>query len=266
MNPLHFGDSAKPLFGVYHPPARGGVRRERVLLCYPSGHEYMRVHRAYVQLAGRIAARGCPVFRFDYSCTGDSAGDTGDGTMAAWQGDLLLAARELEDTAGPGRLSCVGLRLGAALLSNAVAGGLRASNLVLWDPVVSGDEYLRELRSLQEERRRLFSQLPADDAGAGEDAGGTELAGYRYSDALLNELVATDLVQAGWGRARKVFLLLSEETPENRALREALSQRELLAGCEVIPSAGDWGRVDGRARISVDALDAIVRWLTGGGR
>lgn len=266
MNPFYFGDSSSPLYGVYHPAAPGARRRgARVLLCYPLGHEYMRVHRAYVQLARRLAAAGCPVLRFDYGCCGDSAGETGRATLSSWQGDIALAARELEDTAGPGRLLCVGLRLGAALLSKAVANGLGAAGLVLWDPVVSGPDYLRALRALQAERTRLFSQV---SAGGGESLGegAEELVGYPYPDAVLNELGGINLSQAAWGKVRKVFLLLSEVTPANQALREALAGRDLLAGYDVVPSAGDWYRVDGRARISAEALDVIARWATEDGR
>jgi uncharacterized protein len=266
MNPFYFGDTSKPLFGVHHPPARGVRRREQVLLCYPCGHEYMRTHRAFVQLALRIASGGCPVLRFDYSSAGDSAGETGEGTMAAWQEDVLAAARELADTVGAGRFMCIALRLGAALLPGALSAGLDAAKLVLWDPVVSGDDYLRELRFLHGERCRLFSQVTG--GGALEEAGGAgqELAGYRYATELLMEIEAVDLTRAAWGRARKVFLLLSEETPANQALRGALTEQGLLAGYELLPSAGDWGRVDGRARISAEALDTIAGWVTEGGR
>ena len=266
MNPFYFGDSSKPLFGVYHPPARGARRRERVLLCYPCGHEYMRAHRACVQLALRIAARGCPVLRFDYSCSGDSAGDTGHGTLGVWQDDTVAAGRELTDTAGPGRLLCVAMRLGAALLPGALHDGLDAAKLVLWDPVVSGVEYLGELRALHRERCRLFSQVSGDDVRGEASEAGEELAGYRYARELLREIEAADLKQAAWGNVRKVFLLLSEVNPANQALRETLKQRGLLAGYELLPSAGDWGRVDGRARISAQALDIIAEWGAGGGR
>src|SRR5215217_413896 len=78
MNPLYFGSSQKPLYGVYHPPkSQPGrpVRTTGVVLCYPLGQEYMRAHRAFRQLATLLTKSGFPVLRFDYYGTGDSGGD-----------------------------------------------------------------------------------------------------------------------------------------------------------------------------------------------
>ena len=75
IEPFYFGTSSKPLFGCYHVP-QSALRRDcGVLFCAPMGSEYVRFHRAYRQLADRLAKAGFPVLRFDFYGCGDSSGD-----------------------------------------------------------------------------------------------------------------------------------------------------------------------------------------------
>ena len=138
MNPFYFGTSERPLFGVYHPARSQQARDAGVVLCHPFGWEYMRTHRAFRQLAGRLTDVGFPVLRFDYSGTGDSAGDGREASLGQWLDDLSAAIDEIEDTAGVRRVSLIGLRLGAALAARAATTRPDLDRLILWNPVVTG--------------------------------------------------------------------------------------------------------------------------------
>ena len=74
-----------------------------IVLCYPMAHEYMYVHRAFRQLANRLARTGFHVFRFDYYGFGDSAGESEESHIEQWIKDISEAIDEIA----------------AALLSNA---------------------------------------------------------------------------------------------------------------------------------------------------
>src|SRR5438477_9777770 len=133
MKPFFFGPSAQPRFGLLHPPAGERARRAGVLLCYPGVQEYNISHWAFRKLAGLLSRAGFPVLRFDWAGTGDSAGAPESGRVAAWLEDVALAAQELKDSAEVERVSVIGMRLGAALAARAVAGGVAAEDLVLWE-------------------------------------------------------------------------------------------------------------------------------------
>ena len=109
MQPFYFGTSQKQLFGVYHAPDGKSARQSAILLCQPLGHEYLRAHRAFRNLAVSLAGQGFHVLRFDYFGCGDSGGDQEQATIDQCLADLSTAVEELKDTAGVPRVSLVGL-------------------------------------------------------------------------------------------------------------------------------------------------------------
>jgi pimeloyl-ACP methyl ester carboxylesterase len=104
------------------------------------GHEYARSQFVLQNLANRLAIQGVPTLRFDYHGVGDAHGESGSGGCLRWQEDIVEACEELRHRTDAEQITVVGARLGATLASN-VLGRLRARRLVLWDPVVQGDEY-----------------------------------------------------------------------------------------------------------------------------
>jgi alpha-beta hydrolase superfamily lysophospholipase len=141
--PVWFGPATRPLFGWFHAPAdrqaRGGV-----VVCPPFIREHLQAHYTLRLLAEQLEARGMSVVRFDYDGMGDSAGTERDpGRLAAWVRSIR-AAMDLLSTAGVADVSLVGMRIGALLAVQAAAAHADVSQLVLWDPCVSGRAYLHE--------------------------------------------------------------------------------------------------------------------------
>lgn len=168
MQAQFFGESARPLFGLRHE-AMGQARRTAVLICPSFGLEALRTHRGLKQLATALAARGFEVLRFDYSGTGDSAGEGQDSRLEHWLQDIATAAQELRDSSGRERISLFGLRLGALLAAEAVQKRLvRAESLVTFDAPASGEAFTKALQQighdLDAHKNRFRSsrdQLPA---------------------------------------------------------------------------------------------------------
>ncbi len=226
MNLFYFGSSEKPLLGVHHPPQVAGGPARGAVLCNPVGQEYMRAHRALRLLASELTRRGFHVLRFDYFATGDSGGDSEEGTLAQWSADVATAVEELEENANLASVSLVGLRLGAALASLAAERRDDVERLVLWDPVVRGADY----------RRELFGGAPAPEGGF--------VLGFPWSAALCRELEALDLTRREPPRARSVEIVVSEERPEFGVLRDDWRGRGGAVGYTPVPSPGDWNEVD----------------------
>lgn len=181
MTPFYFGDSHAPLYGVLHEPTSGSFKSKAILICAPLGHEYFRSHRMLALLSEQLAAQGYYCLRFDYAGTGDSAGEFDLQSIERWQKNIAQAAEELSLLAGVERLDCICLRLSALLLLCSEY-QTRFSNIILWDPVSDGKEYLDELAALQGRVLEYCWQFGQKRSESELVAG--ELLGYVYSDAI----------------------------------------------------------------------------------
>lgn len=216
MKPLFFGAATRRLYGVYHPPSKGG--RHAVLLCYPGIQEYNAAHWAFRRLAGMLARDGHHVLRFDYFGTGDSDGEVGGGTPERWVEDVQEAAQELKDLAGIREISLIGMRIGATAGAIASARGLELRRLILWEPVIDGRAYVRELE-LWDERRNLIL-LHADRTRGRKD----ELLGHAFPAAMRASTEALNLLREGAPRADKALIFTGKEAEEHRSLRSLLER------------------------------------------
>jgi len=271
MRAFFFGDSSRQRFAVHHDAARE-TTDHAVLICAPIAQEYMRTHWALRRLAAELVRAGLPVLRFDYTGTGDSAGDPSDASVDVWTQDVCDAASELRDASGAARVSVVGLRFGATLATLAAAEKLKLRDLVLWDPVLSGAEYLTSLRQMH--RRMLvdpnrFPQALLDRFGRGQArrfrSTSDELLGFGFPSDLARDIETVDLMKHPPRRARRVLVLSSRSEPSLRRFSDVLSDADVQNEARTETDAGDW---DAHAKIE-DALicekipRSIVSFLVG---
>lgn len=211
MMPRFFG-APDQLFGAYHPPEAGPFRDTAVLLCYPGHQEYRLIHRAFRRLAEMLAAQGFHVLRFDYSSFGDSAGDTEQADLGRWVADACLAAEELRELSGVPHLSLVGMRLGAIVAARASRAGLRVHDLVLWEPVVDGRDYLRQL---DEAQRRAIAEFPFPHDQARAD---DELLGFSMTPHFREQIAAERLGDEPLGSVGRALIVASSDDPSHAQL------------------------------------------------
>jgi pimeloyl-ACP methyl ester carboxylesterase len=232
--PYYFGPS-DGLFGVYHQPA-GPVRRTgAVVLCYPSGHEYQRVHRAFRNLAVALSRSGFPVLRFDYFGTGDSAGGERDATLTRWVGDVGSAVDEVTRRSGARKVSLVGLRLGATLAALQSAHRSDLDVLVLWEPVLRGAAYLQQLRQLE----RAWLSDPSRTASRRNGDEVRPLIGT-ITREMETEIASIDLTTGPLPRANRAFTLFEADCPEEAGWRDRFRAAYGANSCGVLPANGDW--------------------------
>jgi pimeloyl-ACP methyl ester carboxylesterase len=189
-----------------------------VLLCHPWGPEYIHAYRAVRQLAKLLSAAGLHVMRFDYYGTGDSAGDSAAGDPAAWGQDIRAALAELRDMAETARVSLVGLRLGASLAAEVAAQPESAiESLVLWDPVISGADYLAGLY-----RAGLTGPLwrKAKARRAAAVGGGYDVLGFPLTDRMALLMRGIDLARLAPALPERT-LILASQSPSLPAPRPA---------------------------------------------
>lgn len=183
------------LLGTFHLAQRLQPRSTAVLLCNPFGEEASRSHRTFRVLATQLERAGFSALRFDYSGTGDSLGSTADASVAAWVDDIATAADRLAEVSGARRIAIIGLRFGATLAMLACARGLRARQLVMWDPIVDGAAYLRELVVQHDAYMRGELGGHQQPVRTHPDGSPVEAFGTPISPALAHEVRAIDLLR-----------------------------------------------------------------------
>lgn len=263
MHPYYFGNSSRQLYGVYDSPLAHGNNDTGILQCYPVGQEYMRSHWAHRQLAGHLCRAGMHCMRFDYYGTGDSAGLSAEADLNQWHCDVNTGLEELRDVSGVSKISIVGLRFGAVLAATAPESSSKPRKLVMWDPVVSGADYVDRLRSMHQS---LMERLNAihNNRSQHDQAGIEELVGFRFSEKMFADIEAVNLLELSEYSASDIFLVVSGKNQEYEDLREHLESLGVLKGYRMVSSTADWGNLQkfDSALIASEAVNEIASLLT----
>ena len=257
MQPFFFGESTRQLFGMYHAPEVRSGRNQAIVLCHPLGHEYLRAHRAFRNLAAALATQGWHVLRFDYLGSGDSSGDGDLVTVSQCVTDIGTAIDELKDISGASRVSMLGLRLGATFAEVVASGRTDIDRLVTWDPVPDGRPYAESLAALQQQW--LDDRLGPGAAGAVSES---EMIGFPLTETMRRELATLQLKPVARKGAPPVAMFVSEDLPAYRRLADDMAAAGRLASYDVIVGAGEWQVVDQVHQILLP--HAMVRGIASG--
>lgn len=255
--PFFFGAAGRRLYGSYHIPAEP-ARDCGVLVCYPMGQEYVRAHRACLNLAQRAAQAGFPSMRFDYSGTGDSAGDDASADLDLWKADIHAAIDELCDRAGVSAVALAGLRFGAPLAAAVAAKRQDVVGLALWDPVVNGAAYLDEVAFQHQETLWRFFDRPKDQAPAARP---TELLGFPIGERLYEGVAAVDLLALKQRPADDILIVESHTGAPAEQLRDHLQQIAPRVRYQHVPGFKIWIEDVDKGLVPSAVLQTIIAWL-----
>lgn len=191
-------DASSQRFCLLHKPDPKTAWRGAVVYVHPFAEEMNKSRRMAALQARALAAAGYAVLQIDLQGCGDSSGDFGDGTWEGWIEDVCLACNWLQQHCDA-ELWLWGLRTGGLLASVAAARIDRPSSLLLWQPVVSGKQYLQQFLRL-----KLASEMQGGDPKKlmehmrGQLALGqsVEVAGYHLSSGLADGLEKAELSPA----------------------------------------------------------------------
>ena len=250
-----------PLFGTYYLPQANSSKTTGVVLSYPMGQEYMWMHRSYRQLATLFTRAGFHVLRFDYYGCGDSGGNSDDGDIDQWLDDISTAIEEIKDSSGVTKVALVGFRLGATL--SVLAGERRndVDSLVLWDPVVNGNDYLQELIKTHVEW--MENNLP-DPSQSNQNSGSLEIMGFPITGGLQSGLGEINLLNIKKQIANQIYLVESGKTKTNGQLSDHLKSLTRTFDYRYIPGSQKWVESAGLDPLAVpiEILQSIVAWTT----
>lgn len=184
--PFFLETPAGQRFCMLHCPNLDGAIRGVLLYLHPFAEEMNKSRRMIAHAARNFAACGMAVLCVDLKGCGDSAGDFADASWDDWLQDAQAAIAWLRERYST-PIGAWGLRVGA-LLAAELAELERLPFLLLWQPVVSGEQFLTQFLRL-----KLAGEMLAE-GGAGNstaqmwaqlEAGESlEIAGYSLSPGL----------------------------------------------------------------------------------
>lgn len=228
------------------------------MLCNPFGEEAIRAHRMYRVLAMQLARLGYPALRFDYSCSGDSLGDSDQASLQGWVADVGDAVAAAREKTGAQRVVVIGLRLGASVAALALERepGL-GNHLILWDPVIDGAGYLAELAHAH--RRHLESELPEQGESVRSlSVPPAEVLGHPLSPQFAEALRQLELTELRWP-VEHLSVISTQDPDRVRPLRERLSTHPQCEWLGLTASAA-WNSdaALNDAVVPMDVLETVV--------
>ncbi len=256
-NPFYFNNGDKQIFALFQPARSQALHDTAVLLCYPIGQEYIRSHWAVQQLGNQLTMKGFPILRFDYYATGDSQGECIEGTVTQWKSDVVAAANKLRELSGMKNVSIVGLRFGATLATLAAQDGLEVQNLILWDPVLNGSDYINELKTLHN------MQLTSSTNGKTNSKSNNmeEMMGFPWPNTLQQQINSIDLIHSGIFTEHKILVIYTSDNEHLTQFKDINPELTI----HNVSEAGDWNKItDAYNRLICPSVNqTIINRLTG---
>lgn len=210
MTPIVFDEC----FGWLHAPPHGIGSDVAVVICPGLMRDALLAHCSLRLLGDELAAAGYWALRFDYPGTGDSgdgAIERAGGHWAAWQESIDAAANWLRATSGAQRLVLCGLRTGATLAALSAARRDDVAGLLLFEPVVSGRTYVRELI--------LEADLQSGKTTARGE--GLEIREFHFSADTLDRISGVDLRKTSLRDGQKAALFVRPDARQIEACVDA---------------------------------------------
>ena len=252
---------AGPIFGWYQAASDASAKvREGIVLCNPLGYESVCLHRAYRELAARLAEAGYPSLRFDYHGTGDSSGSDRDPRRVESMIKSIQAAMSaLQSLSAVEEISLFGVRMGATLAMVTAAEIGSVKNIVVWAPCVKGKTYLREMHA--------FSRMSENEPGhTSEDPswteGDEEAGGYLMTKDTVAALSELNLLQLKTAPSQNILIIPGEGAANDSALLTHLRHcgstvtKEEMAGYSAMMADPHLSIVP------EEAFNVLIQWLS----
>jgi len=238
LEPAFVAGRAGHLFCVYHGPPEG-VRPRGALVFVHAFCEEMNKSRHVVTAQCRaLAGLGFAVQTVDLYGCGDSDGELGRATWELWGEDLRNVTAGLSRRTGHPVMPW-GMRAGALLAAELTStSDSVADTLLLWQPVMRGEQHLKEFLRL----RTTEAMLTAADEGVTlralqerlEQEETIEISGYALPSSIAQRLGRAELLE--WIRPGVEVIWLDVARDRNSPLSPALERaRERLEsnGCRI---------------------------------
>lgn len=197
IEPFFLESPRGPLFCLYLTPANKSASHGIIYL-HPFAEEMHKSRRMAALQARAFARAGYAVLQIDLTGCGDSVSDFGDATWESWREDAHAAHTWLTSQV-PGPITLWGLRIGASLAVDIAPSLQNISRLLLWQPVINGDQFLTQFLRIKLASEMLSegqAQSSTKELQAKLDAGEpVEVGGYLLSSDIARSLTKLKLAE-----------------------------------------------------------------------
>ncbi len=145
-------------FALLHWPDHAGELSGAIVYVPPFAEEMNKSRRMAALQARAFVSAGYAVLQIDLLGCGDSSGDLVDASWEVWLADVQLACAWLQQRTGA-PLWLWGHRTGCLLANEAANRMSCAVDLLFWQPVLAGKQYLQQFLRL-----RLAAELSGGDS------------------------------------------------------------------------------------------------------
>jgi exosortase A-associated hydrolase 2 len=214
--------------------------------------------------AQALASRGWLVLQPDPGGCGDSDGDFSNAAWHGWIEDMDAGWNWLIERAPEGRRLLWTLRAGSLLASDWLRSGEHRPDLLMWQPVLDGEQYLQQLlrselahRAFVEAGARPTITRMRELLDSGE---AIEVAGYTLSSPLAQNMAAArfSLLEGYGGRVIMIETGRRKGAPSSSlaALRKTLAGSGIRASASKVAGPAFW-----QTHASGDAQPLIEKTL-----
>ncbi len=243
-----------------------------VVLVPPFAEEMNCSRRMLTLLAEALASCGYHVVLPDFYGTGDSEGDFSEASWSGWLEQLDCCVADMQNNYGVSHYSLIGGRVGALLLADYMRQFRPCpEKLVLWQPVIDGEAYLKQFLRL-----RLAYDMLTGEGGENTgsliqslaDGGVVEVAGYGLTSAVADGLSSSALRNTVADRLPETLWidLIASNTSKPPLFNRNLVAAWLETGAQVkhllVVGESFWN--SGEVVVNPEFVAKIVNFIKGG--
>ena len=172
----------------------------------------------------------------------------------------LARMDKLKQKGNLSNLVLAGLRLGGTLAMMAAENRKDVNGVILWEPVVNGRKFLKELNWLQSryiesmhrEYRRLYKGNPSLN----------EILGFDLTSSLTKDLKKLDLMSQFRLQNNDILFLLNESTFNYNGFLDFLINSQNKLTLKVVEEQMFWLERPYKALVPVRSIRTIISWLS----
>lgn len=259
--------SSKELFGVIHNSEEASSKG--VLICHPIFEEKLHVHRVLVDFSRLLCSSGFSVMRFDYYGDGDSQGEFEEATLETRLSDIGSALDFFRNKTSVDKLALLGVRFGATLASLSAEKKGLSDALILWAPILKGNDYLLQLLRMNLTHQVVVYKkvlYTREDLIKGLKEGKKiNVEGYEITRELYEQVSKVDLLAENKEFKGKTLLLQfsqnsTDSEPELEKLRSLYSRN----GTSELLKSNDppfWGDMKYYPPLTDDLFGKTLTWI-----
>ncbi|MES9939887.1 MAG: alpha/beta hydrolase [Candidatus Thiodiazotropha sp. 6PLUC1] len=256
------------IFTVEHHPQESKPERAYIFV-HPFAEEKLWSHRVYVSTARAFCDKGVFVARFDFRGHGDSDGEFLDSSLEGHISDLNSVIDHVKSICPSATtIGLLGLRLGGTIAVITAESRDDIDELILWDPVLSGDRYMQEIL-----RSNLAAQMAVkgkveitrDDLIEQMKSGQPiNIEGYYLRYPYFEELSSIDLVKLDYPDRMRCCLLQIVRNPKQPFNKQYQAYIEKFSGNSIIDKAHEeqfWKEIKTFYNKADNLVNRSLEWL-----